>query len=367
MKIICSKENLIEGINIVQKAVSSKSTLPILEGILLEAAGEFKLTGNDLELGIECFVEADIREKGTIVINSRMFGDIVRRLPESEVLLEVKNNNTVVIECENSHFEIKGLPAAGFPAIPVIKQENAFSIAQKIVRDMIKQTLFAVSVDENRPILTGSLIECAEDRLTFVSIDGFRMALRKSEIKNDSQKFNVVIPGKTLNEILKILQPVDDEINIYSSKNQIMFDMGKCKVVSRLLEGEYLNYRSIIPQEHETKVRIGTKDLQSSIERASLITMEEKKYPIKMNINDDKIIISSNTDLGMVREELRIEMDGNKIEIGFNPRYFTDALKVIEDENIDIYFTSSVGPCTIKPVEKDSFAYMILPVRIKND
>jgi len=367
MKVICSKENLLEGINIVQKAVSTKTTLPILEGILIEAYEELKLTGNDLEIGIECFVDADIRQEGSVVLNSKMFGDIVRRMPDSEVLIEVKENNLVIIECENSHFELKGLASSGFPALPVIDKENSFKISQKYLRDMIKQTIFSVGIDENRLILTGSLLEYKDKTVTIVSIDGFRLALRKNIIDDEIPNFSVVIPGKTLNEIVKIIQPVDDDITIYRSKNQVLFDVGKYKVVSRLLEGEYLNYNSIIPREFETKVRINTKDILSSIERASLITVDEKKYPIRINISDDKIVISSNTDLGTVREELRVDMTGNKLEIGFNPRYFIDALRVIEDETIEIFFTSNVGPCTIRPIEKDSFAYMILPVRIKNE
>lgn len=364
MKVICSKENLINGINITQKAVSSKTTLPILEGILLEASENFKLTGNDLEIGIECFVDADIKEKGSVVLNSRMFGDIVRRMPDSEVLIEVKENNTVIIECENSHFEIKGLPSSGFPALPSIEKLNSFKISQKYIREMIRQTLFAVSVDENRPILTGSLIECKNQEISFVSIDGFRLALRRNKIKGDSSEINVVVPGKTLNEIVKILQPVEDEITIYSTQNQILFDMGKCKVVSRLLEGEYLNYRGIIPEDYETKVRVNSKEMLSSIERASLIiTAEERRYPVRFNIDNDVIIITSNTDVGAVREELKVEMTGNYLDIGFNPRYFIDALRAVEDEIVDIYFTTSVGPCTIRPVEDNSFAYMILPLR----
>lgn len=364
MKIICSKEDLINGINIVQKAVSSKTTLPMLEGILLEAMGELKLTGNDLEIGIECFVNADVRQPGSIVLNSRIFGDIVRRLPDSEVMIEVKGQNLVTIECDNSYFEIKGLNPTGFPALPSIEKENAFKISQKIVRDMIKQTIFAVSIDENRPILTGSLIEYKNKELTFVSIDGFRLAMRRCVLENDAPDLSVVVPGKTLNEIAKILQPVDDEISIYNSNNQILFDMGDCKVVSRLLEGEYLNYRGIIPKDHEVKIRVNTKELLSSIERASLvITMEERRYPVRFNISDDVLVITSNTDVGAVREEIRVDMTGGKMDIGFNPRYFIEALRVIEDEKVDIYFTSNVGPCTIRPVEGDSYAYMILPVR----
>lgn len=364
MKIICSKENLTEGISVVQKAVSSKTTLPILEGILLEADEKFKLTGNDLEIGIECYVDADIREKGAVVLNSRIFGDIVRRLPDSEVMIEMKENELVIIECENSHFEIKGIKADGFPALPTIEKENALKVSQKLLREMIKQTIFAVSDDENRPILTGSLVECRENELTFVSIDGFRLALRKNKVENDMSDIKVVVPGKTLNEIVKILQPVEENVTIYSSSNQILFDLGNCKVVSRLLEGEYLNYKSIIPEENETKIKVKTKDMLSSIERASLvITMEERRYPVRFKIADDKIIITSNTDVGAVKEELRVDMEGKDLEIGFNPRYFIEALRVIEEESIEIFFTTNVGPCTIRPVQDDYFAYMILPVR----
>ena len=364
MKIVCSKENLVEGINIAQKAVASKTTLPVLEGILLEGGDQLKLTGNDLEIGIECFVEADIRQKGSVVLNCKMFGDIIRRMPEAEILIEVKENNLVIIECENSYFELKGLSSSGFPAIPEIKKDNTFKISQKILREMIRQTIFSVSIDENRPILKGSLLECKGGDINLVSIDGFRMAVRKNEIEGIVREFSVVIPGKTLNEIAKILQPVDEEVVIYNSHNQILFDLGACKVVSRLLEGEYLNYRSIIPKEFETKALVSTKDILSSLERASLITMDERRYPVKFLIGENKIIITSNTELGAVREEVKVSTEGGSLDIGFNPRYFIDALKVIEDEKIEIYFTSNIGPCTIKPVDgKEKYAYMILPIR----
>ena len=367
MKLICSKENLADGINIVQKAVPSKTTLPILEGLLLDASKKFRLTGNDLEIGIECTVEADIQEQGSIVINSRIFGDIIRKMPDSEVLIEVKDGDVVIIECENSHFEIKGMQASGFPRIPDIKKENALKISQKIIREMIRQTLFAVSIDENRYILRGSLFECKDNNLTIVSVDGFRLALRKFDLEGDIKEFSVVIPGKTLNEILKILEPVDDEISIYSSSNQIMFDIGRCKIVSRLLEGEFLNYRSVIPEEYETKVRINAKDMLESIERAYLITMGEKRYPVIFNIVDDKVIITAKTNIGSVREEIRVEMEGGKLDIAFNPIYFIEALKAIEDEHIDIFFTTSVGQCIIRPISGDRYVYLIVPVRFKNE
>ena len=367
MEIICKKEFLLECINIVQKAVSSKTTLPMLEGILLEANEKLKLTGNDLEIGIESSVDALIKEKGSVVLNSKMFGDIVRRMPDSEVFIKVEDEYKVIIECGNSHFELKGINPEGFPLIPTIEKKNTFRISQKLMRDMIKQTIFAVSIDENRPIFMGLLIECHNKELCFVSVDGFRVALRKSIIKDENICLSVVVPGKTLSELAKILQPIDDEIIIYSTKNQIMFDMQNCKVTSRLLEGEFLNYKNIIPKEFETRLRISKKEILSSIERASLITMEEKKYPVKFDVTSDNVMIFSNTTLGAVRENLKVEVEGRKINIGFNPRYFIDALKVIEDEEIDILFTSDIGPCTIKPIEGDNYAYMILPVRIKKD
>jgi len=364
MKVICSKENLLEGINIVQKAVSTKTTLPILEGILVEADEGIKLTGNDLEIGIECYVEADVRKKGSAVLNSRIFGDIVRRLPDAEVMLEVKENNTVAIECENSFFEIRGFSSEGFPAIPEIEREDGIKIDMKTIRDMIKQTIFAVSVDENRPILTGSLFDFYENKLTIVSIDGYRLALRTFEHDVEFKPARMVIPGKTLNEISKIIQSMDGDVTIYSAGNQIMFDMGKCVLVSRLLEGEYLNYSGIIPSEYETTVIVNTKDLLACFERASLvITSDERRYPVMLDITDEKIIITSNTDVGNVREEIKVEMEGKNLEIAFNPRYFIEALRVIENEYVKINFTTEFGPCTITPVQGEEFVYLILPIR----
>jgi len=364
MKFICGKERLLKGINTVQKAVSTKTTLQMLEGILIEAYEELKLTGNDLEIGIESIVEADIIEKGKIVLNAKIFGEIIRRMPESEILMELEENNAVKIECGNSHFKINGISAEGFPALPQVKKENVFKIRQDIFRDMIRQTVFSVGTDENRPMLTGSLIECVGDELVFVSIDGFRMALRRCRIKEEGGGFKAIVPGKTLNEILKILEPSTGEILIYCTKNQAMFEIEDCKVVSRLLEGEYLNYKGIIPQEFETKTTVNRRELLNGIERASLIIMsEERRCPIRFNINGDAMVLTTSTQIGNVREEITVETEGSGMDISFNPRYFIEALRVIDDEMVDLYFTSGVGPCLVKPVEGDSFVYMILPVR----
>lgn len=364
MKVICSKENLLEGINIVQKAVSTKTTFPILEGILFEADDKIKLTGNDLEIGIECYVEADVKDKGKVVVSSRMFGDIVRRLPEAEILIEVKENNMVVIECESSLFEIRGMSSEGFPALPAIEKENGIKISQKIIREMIKQTIFAVSADENRPILTGSLFEYKAGSLTIVSIDGYRLALRTLKPDSEVQDCSMVIPGKTLNEISKIIQPIDDELSIYATQNQILFDVGNCILVSRLLEGEYLNYEGILPKEHETKVTVNTKELLACFERAALIIInDERRYPVKLDVSDDMMVITCNTDVGNVREEIKVDMEGKRLDISFNPKYFIEVLRAIENEAVNIYFTTNIGPCTIRPVQGDEFAYLVLPIR----
>ncbi len=366
MKIICSKENLLNGINIVQKAVSTKTTLPILEGILLNADDKFKLTGNDLEIGIECFVEADIRETGSIVINSKMFGDIVRRLPDSEILIELKENNLVVLECDNSHFEIKGINPSGYPSIPNVEKENVLSLTQGNLKEMIRQTVFAVGTDENRPVLTGSLIEMKSNELVFVSIDGFRLALRRKTMERDVNDFTVIVPGKTLNEISKILQPIDDEVFIYNSNNQIVFDTNSWRIVSRLIEGKYLNYNSLLNKEFETKVIVNVKDFQSSLERASLISMNDKNSPVKLLISNDKIVITSNAELGAVREEIKCDIVGNNLEIGYNPVFLIDALKAIDEERSSIYFITTNAPCTFRPVidNKNDYAYLVQAVRI---
>jgi len=367
MKVIISKENLLEGINIVQKAVSTKSTMQILEGILIKATNNFKMTGNDTEMGIECTLEADIRREGSIVINSKMLGDIVRKLPESEVLIEVKDNEKVIIECENSHFEIKGIPSDGYPELQLIENGNMFVTTQNIVRDMIRQTIFAVGFDDNRPVLKGILIESNGKELDFVAIDGFRMAQRRKISTEEFSLIKVIVPGKTMNEIVKILQPEDEEVKIISSKNHVLFDINNVKILSRIIEGEYLDYKSIIPSDYDTEVLVDKKEFLGSLERASLISSEEKKYPLKFDIDDEKIILSSSTELGTVREEIRVDMKGRKMEIGFNPRYFIEALKAIEEERVKVVFTSEIGPSTIFPLDGNEFAYMILPVRMNKD
>lgn len=364
MKFVCSKHDLNEAITTVQKAIMAKATLPILEGIFIDAAENVKLVGNCFDMGIECTITADVKEKGSIVLNSRMFGEIIRRLPDNDVFFEVKENYIVIIESGNSYFEIKGLSADGFPMLPEIQEENKICISQSSLKDMIRKTIYAISTDENRKILTGSLIEASQGDLTMVSLDGFRMAIAKTLISSYVD-FSAVIPGKNLMEILKILEQTDKEISITLSKNQALFEFEKCRVVSKLLDGEYMNYKNFIPEQFETVIEANVNELEQSIERASLITNEDKRYPVKFIIQEDRMVITSSAEIGLSKEEIEVKQDGNNITIGFNPRYMLDSLKVIEDEKVNISFSSSIGPSVIKPVQGDKFIFMVLPVRMK--
>lgn len=366
MKVIILKQNLLEAINVVQKAIMAKATLPILEGIYIEAEEKLKLIGNNHDLAIEYSIEADIMEKGSIVINARIFGDIIRKLPDAPVSIEVIENNKVKIECLNSYFEIKGIDSDSYPLPPAIETDILFTISQASLKELIRQTIFAVGSDENRKIMTGSLIEVSNGEIKIASLDGFRMAVSKSIIKEDVS-FKVVVPGKNMNEISRILETNDDLITISLSGNIISFILKDCTISSNILDGEFMNYRSYIPSQFETVINVNTKDLTDSLERASLITSDDKRYPVKFSINEDDMIISSTADVGISKENIKIENNGIPLQIGFNPRYFIDALKVISDENIKISFTSSIGPCIITSNEHDRYLYLILPVRIKTN
>jgi DNA polymerase-3 subunit beta len=366
MKFICKSLDILEAVNTVQKAVSTKTTHPLLDGILIECDDVIKLTGNNLEIGIEYLIKASILEKGSIIVNSKIFGDIVRKLPEGDVCIQL-DNDKIIIDCLKSHFELNAIVAEGFPKIPFIEKQSTINIKEKDLKEMIRGTIFAIGVDDNRKNLKGSLIENNDNNLIMVSIDGFRMAIKKLNLGSSVFDISVIVPGTTLSEVLKILQSDDRDVQIYNSENLIVFELADCKIVSRLIEAQFLNYKNVIPDFHDTKIKLKTREFLLSIERASLMYSEERKLPIKFCITEDSLIITSSLSVGKVREEVDVEVIGNGLNIGFNPKYLIDALRSIEDEYIEINFTSAVGPATIIPIEGDNFSYMILPVKISDE
>lgn len=365
MKVIVLKQNLMDAINIVQKAVMPKSPQPILEGIFVEAKEDFKLTGNCFDLSIVYTVEADIKEQGSVVINSRIFGEIVRRLPDAPVSIEVSDSNIVKIECLNSYFEIKGMDSSTYPLPPERKDDITFTMQQSSLKDLIRQTIFSVGSDENRKVMTGALLEVDKGDITIVALDGFRMAVCHTIIKDDIS-FKVVIPGKNMNEILRILETTDEPVQISLSGNLVSFVFKNCRIISSVLDGEFMNYKSYIPSQFETVIKVNTQELIESLERASLITSDDKRYPVKLDIGDDTLTIHSAAEIGLSKEQISIENNGSSMRIGFNPHYLIDALKVIPDETVKISFNSSIGPCIITAVDQENYLYLVLPVRIRS-
>ena len=371
MKIICEKDKMLKAINSVVKGVASKTTMPILEGILIQTNdNNIKLTTYDLEIGIEYIIDANVEEQGSTVVNAIMFSEIIRKLPDTEINITLNEKNLLVIECEGSLYKLATMNPEEFPELPKINIENSISLDQKSLKNMIRKTIFGVSIEENRPIFTGCLFEIENNKLNVVAVDGFRLAWKSNFLENLSSDFKAVIPGKTLNEVNKIILDSYDLIKIGVSKNQALFEMENCKIVTRLLDGEFLNYKNVIPSNWETRIRVNKRDLQECFERISLIsssaTEKEKKYPVKITIEIGKITISCTNQTGDAKEELYISTEGKNLEAGFNPKYFLDALKVIDDEEIFVDFGSNISPCVIRPIENSDYTYMILPIRMKD-
>lgn len=366
MRIQIEQRLLANHINIVQKGISSRTTLQILDGILLETInGKLKLTATDLEIGIETYANCDILEEGSIVANSRIFGDIIKKLPNSKIDIIVKDNN-INIRCENSEFNILGSQPSEYPELPTIINQGSFNISKDLFKSAIRQTVFATTQDETRPILTGVLLEIVNKNGSFVALDGYRLALRNIPILSD-EDIKIVIPGRVLGELNKILDDSDEELAITVAPGHVIFNMGDTLVSSRLLEGQFLNYKDIIRKDHKTKVITNKKSFQDSLERASLLAKEEKANLVKLNIADDEIIIKSNSEIGNVNENIASKHEGDNISIAFNSKYLLDGVKIIDSEEIELYFMGSLNPCIMKPVGDNNYTYLVLPVRLAQD
>ena len=367
MNIKCKKDILLNNINIVLKSVPSRTTLPILECILKADKNGFRLISNDLELGIETSnIEADIIEKGIVALEAKIFYDIIKSMPEGDISIEVDEKNVTIIKNGKTQFKILGQNGEEFPTLNTGEKEEKYTINSHIFKNMIRQTKFSVSTDESKPVLTGELIEIKEGYLNIVAIDGFRVSFRRTQISKDFKNAEVVVPAKTLNEIIKILPDKEDStVNLYFNENYILFELDSCIMVSRLLDGEFLKYEQIFTEDYNTKIKIDRLNLLNSLERASLISKDNKKTPVKLEIkNDENLVITSNTEFGTSYEEVYIDLEGEGLNIAFNPKYLIEALKVIEDEMVSIQFITSLSPCIIKGINNEDYKYLILPLKI---
>ena len=363
MKIICSKANLLKGVNIVSKAVPTRTTMAILECILIDAsAGEIKLTANDMEIGIETIIDGDIIERGIIALDAKIFSEIVRKLPDNDVTIETDATFKTVITCEKAKFNIIGKSGEDFSYIPVIPRNEPVVISQFTLKEVIRQTIFSIADNDNNKLMTGELFEINDNRLKVVSLDGHRMSIRNIELKESYEHKKVVVPGKTLMEISKIIPgSVEDDVQIFITDNHIIFEFERTTVVSRLIEGEYFRIDQMLSTDYETKIVINKRELLDCIDRATLLIKEGDKKPIIMNVTDGNMELKINSFVGSMNEDIEIDKEGRDILIGFNPKFFIDALRVIDEERITLYMVNPKAPCFIRD-DNESFIYLILPV-----
>lgn len=363
MKFVCSKSTLLTAVQTVSKAVPSKTTMSILECILIDTTkGNITLTANDMELGIETIIEGDIIEKGIIALDAKIFLDIVRKLPDNDITVEVDANNKTTITCEKAKFNIIGKSGEDFSYLPKIERYDSIIVSQYTLKEVIRQTIFSIADNDNNKIMSGELFEVNENELKVVSLDGHRISIRKIELSNYYSNKKVIIPGKTLNEISKILNGgADDDVVISFTSKHVVFEFDNTTVISRLIEGEYFKIDQMLSSDYETKVKIYKREFLNCIDRATLLVKEGDKKPIIINITDGNMELKINSTVGSMNENIDIEKSGKDLMIGFNPKFLIDALKVIEDEEIDIYLVNPKAPCFIKDAA-GKYIYLILPV-----
>ena len=367
MKFTCSQQKLSKALNIVSKAVSTKTTVPVLKGIMLSATGNMLiLSASDLDLSIEKIIDVNVIEEGLSVIPAKLFGDIIRKLPNEEILIEEEENGNICIKTSKTEFKIIGFSAEDFPNLSDDeKNKNMISLDREIFKNMISGTSFAAATDESRGVLTGVLIEIEENCINMVALDGFRMSVNRETMNNDENK-NIIISAKILNEINKIIAESDKEgdIKISFGQKKAFIKVDDTNIILRLLEGDFIKYRDILPKTCSTTVIISKAELIESIERASLLAKEGKNNLIRIAIKNNLFTLTSKSEEGNVKEEVIMEKQGEDLEIGFNSKYMLDALKAIDDEYVKIELNTSITPALIKPVEGDFYEYLVLPVRI---
>jgi len=368
MKFSCEKVLLQTAVNTASRAVSSKSSIQALEGVLLQATTTLTVSGYDMQTGIRTSVDADITEPGSLVLSARLFGDIIRRLPDDVVVFQSDNNLNVNLTCGDASFDILAISAEDYPELPEVEDEHSITIAQQTLRSMIGETSFAVSTNEARPVHTGSLFEVTESDLTVVSVDGFRLALRRETLEGSNGAFRFVAPGSALNEVERICEDTEDNAVITLGNRHLLFEVGATQLICRRLEGDFLDYKSAIPRSNPIIVTADTKALMESIDRVSVVISDKQKSPVRCIFENGRVLMSAKTSIGEAKDICSVEGDGNGLEIGFNNRYLLDALKYAPADQVRVELNTGISPCIITPVEgAENFLYMVLPVRLKSN
>mgnify|MGYP001093371418 CR=1 FL=1 len=367
MKFTCEKNALVSAISVASRTVAQKSTIPALEGIYIRAGVKLTLSGYNLETGITISVDADIQETGACIMPSRLFFDIIRKLPDDTVSISVDENFKVSIRGGISSFSITAMSSEDYPELPDVGDGREIYIPQNKLKELISGTIFAVSENQGRPIHTGVKFEVTNDAITAVAVDGFRLARRTFHPEEGTgRELNFVVPAAGLKEVEKILTDVEDNAAFTLGTKHILFQVGNATLVCRLLEGEFIRYRQILPEEWQTRVTVDRAELGSAIDRASLIAREGKSNLVCFKLDGETLEVSSNSETGDMEEKMQVITEGKDLTIAFNVRYITDVLKALSDDQIVMRFNSNVSPCVVCPVEGDSYLYLVLPVRVFN-
>lgn len=366
MKFTCNKSDINNALNNVSRAVPSKHPIAALEGIKLSLNGNtLTLTGYGLEMGIQTNISVESDDSAEYILNSKLFCEIIRKMPAGKITIEINSKMQISITSENAKYKITALSAETYPSLPDIEASDSLTISQPLLKNMISQTIFAVSTSDAKPILTGELFDISDNIFNLVAIDGFRLAVRTEKLDN-SGKHNFVVKAKTLSEIVKLLNDKDDSVaTLHISKKHIVFDIGKYKVISRLLEGDFHNYKGSLPKNHSTEVIINTKRLSESLNRCQLLINDKSKGPIRINFKDGQVRISCSTALGSLKDEFEADISGSPVEIGFNCRYLLDAVKASESDKVKLQLNNGLSPMKILPLEGEDYTFLVLPVRLK--
>ena len=367
MKISCLRTDLVSAISNVSRAVSSKASIPALEGVLIKAYdNNLNISGYNLEIGITTAVEATVRQEGEIVLSARLFLEIIRKLPEEIVTMETDDRMVTYITCGQVDYQIVGMPSVEYPDLPTFQQTDGITVNAGILKDMIRRTVYAVSDNTAKPIYTGSLYEIADGMLHIVAIDGFRMAIRSENVDSES-KTTFVVPGKTQLEVLKLLTEDDHMVDIIVGQRHITFKIDSYSVISRLIEGTFLDYRATVPSTAKTELVINTRKMIDSVERMSLLNSERVQSPVRCKFKENEIRLSCASAVGRANDVISVPIIGESVEIGFNNRYMLEALKNTDTDEVKMVLNGPVSPIVIKPVKGDSFLCIVVPVRLSNE